>query len=97
MTASDFVHRQLWFTPFPTEPIGWMTEQCGDDLFLFSSDYPHPEGTKDPIARFESNMDGMDDAATRSLLPRQLRRHDGLVAGSLARQSSTRRGWRPST
>jgi hypothetical protein len=60
--ASDFVHRQLWFTPFPTEPIGWMTEQCGDDLFLFSSDYPHPEGTKDPIARFESNMAGMDDA-----------------------------------
>jgi uncharacterized protein len=61
MKASDFVHRQLWFTPFPTEPIGWMTEECGDDLFLFSSDYPHPEGTKDPIARFESNMDGMDD------------------------------------
>jgi uncharacterized protein len=57
--ASDYVHRQLWFTPFPTEPVAWMTEQCGDDLFLFSSDYPHPEGTKDPIARFESNMDGM--------------------------------------
>ena len=36
-----------------------MTEQCGDDLFLFSSDYPHPEGTKNPIERFESMMDGM--------------------------------------
>lgn len=59
--ASDYVHRQLWFTPFPTEPIGWMTEQCGDDLFLFSSDYPHPEGTKDPIGRFEANMDDMTD------------------------------------
>ena len=60
--ASDYVHRQLWFTPFPTEPIGWMTEQCGDDLFLFSSDYPHPEGTKNPIERFESNMGDMTDA-----------------------------------
>jgi predicted TIM-barrel fold metal-dependent hydrolase len=60
--ASDYVHRQLWFTPFPTEPVGWMTEQCGDDLFLFSSDYPHPEGTKDPIARFEASMDGMSAA-----------------------------------
>ena len=59
LRASDYVHRQLWFTPFPTEPIGWMTEQCGNDLFLFSSDYPHPEGTKNPIERFESNMDGM--------------------------------------
>jgi predicted TIM-barrel fold metal-dependent hydrolase len=60
--ASDYVHRQLWFTPFPTEPIGWMTEQCGDDLFLFSSDYPHPEGTKNPIERFESNMGDMSPA-----------------------------------
>jgi predicted TIM-barrel fold metal-dependent hydrolase len=59
--ASDYVHRQVWFTPFPTEPIGWMTEQCGDDLFLFSSDYPHPEGTKNPIERFESLMDGMNE------------------------------------
>jgi predicted TIM-barrel fold metal-dependent hydrolase len=59
--ASDYVHRQLWFTPFPTEPVRWMTEQCGDDLFLFSSDYPHPEGTKNPIERFESTMTGMSD------------------------------------
>ena len=59
--ASDYVHRQLWFTPFPTEPIGWMTEQCGDDLFLFSSDYPHPEGTKNPIERFESTMGELSD------------------------------------
>ena len=57
--ASDYVHRQLWFTPFPTEPVGWMTEQCGDDLFLFSSDYPHPEGTRNPIERFEANMEGL--------------------------------------
>jgi predicted TIM-barrel fold metal-dependent hydrolase len=60
--ASDYVHRQLWFTPFPTEPVGWMTEQCGDDLFLFSSDYPHPEGTRNPIERFEANMHDMSDA-----------------------------------
>ena len=59
--ASDYVHRQLWFTPFPTEPVGWMTEQCGDDLFLFSSDYPHPEGTKNPIERFEAAMRDMTD------------------------------------
>jgi len=59
--ASDYLHRQVWFTPFPTEPIGWMTAECGDDLFLFSSDYPHPEGTKNPVERFESTMAGMTD------------------------------------
>ena len=46
----------------PPEPVGWMIEECGDDLFLFSSDYPHPEGTKDPIERFESNRADMTEA-----------------------------------
>ena len=58
LKASDYVHRQLWFTPFPTEPVGWMIEQSGDDLFLFSSDYPHPEGGRDPLGRFESSLEG---------------------------------------
>ena len=61
MKASDFVHRQLFFTPFPREPVGWMIEECGDDLFLFSSDYPHPEGTKHPVKRFEETMDGVSE------------------------------------
>ena len=59
LKASEYVHRNLFFTPFPREPVGWMIDQCGDDLFLFSSDYPHPEGTKDPILRFEETMDGV--------------------------------------
>jgi uncharacterized protein len=63
LRASDYVHRQLWFTPFPREDVGWMIEQCGDDLCLFSSDYPHPEGTKDPIARFEETMTAVSDDA----------------------------------
>lgn len=63
LKASDYVHRQLWFTPFPTEPVGWMIEQCGDDLFLFSSDYPHPEGGRDPLGRFEASMTGCSTGA----------------------------------
>lgn len=56
LKASDYVHRQLWFTPFPTEDVGWMIDQCGDDLFLFSSDYPHPEGGRDPLGKFEATL-----------------------------------------
>ncbi len=63
LAASEYAHRQLWFTPFPTEPVGWMIEQAGDDMFLFSSDYPHPEGGRDPLKRFESSMDGVDEAS----------------------------------
>ncbi len=58
---SEYVHGHLRFTPFAGEPVGWMLDQAGADLFMFSSDYPHPEGTKDPIDRFEATMDGLDD------------------------------------
>jgi hypothetical protein len=33
-----------------------MIENAGPDLFLFSSDYPHPEGGRDPLGRFEASL-----------------------------------------
>jgi predicted TIM-barrel fold metal-dependent hydrolase len=63
MQASDYIRRQVRFTPFPTEPVGWLIEQAGDELFLFSSDYPHPEGTKDPLGRFESTLESTSNEA----------------------------------
>ena len=63
MRASDYVRRQIRFTPFPTEPVGWMIENAGQELFLFSSDYPHPEGGRDPLKRFEDSMVGISEPA----------------------------------
>jgi hypothetical protein len=40
-----------------------MIEQAGQDLFLFSSDYPHPEGGRDPLRRFESSLEGISERA----------------------------------
>jgi predicted TIM-barrel fold metal-dependent hydrolase len=57
------VHGHLWFTPYPSEPVGWLVEQGGDDLFLFSSDYPHPEGGRDPLRRFEETLGDTAPAA----------------------------------
>lgn len=65
LKPSEYVHGHLWFTPFPAEPVGWLIEECGDDLFLFSSDYPHPEGGRDPLAKFEATMDNVSDDARR--------------------------------
>jgi predicted TIM-barrel fold metal-dependent hydrolase len=62
MKPSEYVHKHLKFTPYPGEPVGWMIEQAGADLFLFSSDYPHPEGTKDPLGKFEKELGGISDA-----------------------------------
>jgi predicted TIM-barrel fold metal-dependent hydrolase len=57
MKPSDYVRRQVKFTPFPFEDVGWLVDQCGEELFLFSSDYPHPEGGRDPIKRFETSFE----------------------------------------
>jgi predicted TIM-barrel fold metal-dependent hydrolase len=53
---SDYVRRHLKFTPFPGEPVGWMIEQAGAELFMFSTDYPHPEGDRDPLAKFAKTL-----------------------------------------
>ena len=63
LKPSEYLRRQVKFTPFPTEPVGWMIEQAGPDLFCFSSDYPHPEGGRDPLRRFEASLDGIAEAA----------------------------------
>jgi len=60
-TPSEYVRRHLKFTPFPGEPVGWMIEQAGPELFMFSTDYPHPEGGRDPLTKFEETMAGVDE------------------------------------
>ena len=59
LKASEYLRRQVKFTPFPTEPVGWLIEQAGPELFCFSSDYPHPEGGPRSARRFEASLDGM--------------------------------------
>jgi predicted TIM-barrel fold metal-dependent hydrolase len=61
--ASEVLREHVKFTPFPGEDIGRMIRDAGEDLFLFSSDYPHPEGGKDPIKKFEDTMEGISDNA----------------------------------
>ena len=63
LKPSDYIRRQVKFTPFPGEDVGRMIQDAGPELFLFSSDYPHPEGTTDPIGRFERTFDGIDEDA----------------------------------
>jgi predicted TIM-barrel fold metal-dependent hydrolase len=63
MPPSDYVRRQVRFTPFAGEPVGWMIETSSPELYCFSSDFPHHEGSDDPIRRFDQTMDGIDEAA----------------------------------
>jgi predicted TIM-barrel fold metal-dependent hydrolase len=57
LKLSEYVIRQVRCTIFPHEDLGWSIAQSSPDIFMFSSDYPHIEGGRDPIARFEASMD----------------------------------------
>jgi predicted TIM-barrel fold metal-dependent hydrolase len=59
---SELVRRHLKFSPFAGEPVGWIIENVGPELLVFASDYPHPEGTADPIRKFEASMGDCDQA-----------------------------------
>ncbi|HET6949667.1 MAG TPA: amidohydrolase family protein [Acidimicrobiales bacterium] len=65
LRPSEYVRRQIRFTPYPTEDVGWIIEQSGPEVCLFSSDYPHVEGGRRPIERFERSLDesGVDNHA----------------------------------
>jgi predicted TIM-barrel fold metal-dependent hydrolase len=56
MRPTDYVRRQMRFTPYPTEDVGWIVEQSGPEVCMFSSDYPHVEGGRRPIERFEASL-----------------------------------------
>ena len=73
-TPSEYVRRHLKFTPFPGEDVGWMIEQAGPELFMFSTDYPHPEGGRDPLAKFEETLTTVPDAARDAFF------HDNMAA-----------------
>ena len=49
------------FTPYPGEPVDWMIEQCGAELFMFSTDFPHPEGGRDPLQKFDDALAGCSE------------------------------------
>ncbi len=47
---------------FVFEEVGQFIDQSNPDLYLFSSDYPHIEGGRNPIGRFEGALEGRSEA-----------------------------------
>ena len=63
LKPSEYISRQVRVTPYPTEPTGWVIKEAGSDIFMFSSDYPHVEGGRNPLARFEKSIEGISHEA----------------------------------
>ncbi len=65
LRPTEYVQRQIRVTPYPTEDVGWITEQIGPDVCLFSTDYPHVEGGRRPFERFERSLGDADETVKR--------------------------------
>ena len=59
---SEQLTQQFGFTPFPTENVARLVERSNSDLYLFSSDYPHAEGGRNPIGNFEAGLVGQSES-----------------------------------
>lgn len=79
MKPSDYLRRQVVVSPFAGEDVGWVIEQAGESMVAFSSDFPHHEGTDDPIRRFEASMTGIDEVSRRAFYSNNGLRLLGLV------------------
>ena len=62
---SQQVAEQLRFTPYPFEDVGQLVRESDPRLYVFSSDYPHAEGGRDPIGRFERTLAGQGPDVAR--------------------------------
>jgi len=61
LLPSEYMQRQVKLTPFAGEDIGWLLRNGAADMLMFASDYPHHEGTDDPIGRYERTLAGVGE------------------------------------
>jgi predicted TIM-barrel fold metal-dependent hydrolase len=68
MKPSEYIARNVRVSPFNFEPIDrYFQEEPGlADVFSFSSDYPHVEGTKDAMQNMRAKLDPLgEDVVTK--------------------------------
>ncbi|MGI8329421.1 amidohydrolase family protein [Actinomadura scrupuli] len=64
---SEALAEHLWICPFPEDDVNELIEAIGADHVLFGSDYPHPEGLREP-RDYVYRLAACDDGVTRKVL-----------------------------
>jgi predicted TIM-barrel fold metal-dependent hydrolase len=60
LKPSEYFQRQVRVAPLHTENTGWILQNVGKDILMFNTDYPHPEGGKDPFGDYERSLDAVN-------------------------------------
>jgi predicted TIM-barrel fold metal-dependent hydrolase len=64
---SELLVEHLWVCPFPEDDMAEVIDVLGAEHVLFGSDYPHPEGLRQP-ADFIELLGPCDDETARKIL-----------------------------
>ena len=64
-TPSEQARAQLRFTPYPFEDVAQLVSESASELYMFSSDYPHAEGGRDPLGRFSKAVAPLTEVQQR--------------------------------
>ncbi len=57
LKPSEYLSRQVRVTPFWWEPVGRYIDRYGlEDVYVFSTDFPHTEGGEDPLGSFHEQI-----------------------------------------
>lgn len=55
-TPSEQIASQLRFTTYPFEDVGALIDRSNPHLYMYGSDFPHAEGGRDPMGRFDRSL-----------------------------------------
>jgi predicted TIM-barrel fold metal-dependent hydrolase len=57
LKPSEYLSRQVRVTPYFWEPVDRYIDRFGlEDIYVFSTDFPHPEGGTDPLTEFRERL-----------------------------------------
>jgi len=87
---SEQAREQLAFTPFSFEDVARLVDESADDLYLFSTDYPHLEGGRNPMGRFTKNLEGVSEATREKFFCANFRRVLPAASAGLAATTTPR-------
>lgn len=76
---SEILQRQFFATPYPHENAAWIIHNGCEDIALFSSDYPHIEGGRNPMKRFNESLEGVTEGQRAKFLRENFERMMGMA------------------
>ena len=71
---------QLTFTTLPFEDVGALIRASSPDIYMFGTDYPHIEGSRDPLGKMLATLEGFDEATLDKFFAGNFAKMMGLAA-----------------